>query len=383
MGRGRRRIGKHVAARPQEPLWAEFAVARYAVSFSDDLVATEIASSFGLDVSAETVSTYLEQRRDVVRRARLPLLPFRHPDASAETNAAREMALRAEAERRRGAGDSPDEVRDWIADERARYAHIEHFCYSDDELFNSAEAVAALIRRIKKWHRAVGRPVAGEGFEDLLASTWNDLGLKVLLAPRNYDGADAHVEVQNQWVAMSMKSEARANPSARTIRLTSLAPHHLEIKSAGDCCLALADAVNHLIRYDRMIYLRSTKETFPSDPERAAHRYTLLELPHDDIIGRLLSVAPQRFAHYFEDADAAAERNTFAVPISDPNGKRLFTVSVSRRPPRVTISVIEFNYCALIASYWTEPVQQSRISTAHALRAEETEPTTQSILPRD
>jgi hypothetical protein len=180
-----------------------------------------------------------------------------------------------------------------------------------------------------------------------------------------------------------MKSEARANPSARTIRLTSLAPHHLEIKSAGDCCLALADAVSHLIRYDRMIYLRSTDETFPSDPRRQAHRYMLLELPHDDIVGRLISVRPEQFARYFEDSSAAIERNTFAVPITNASGKRLFTVSVSRRPPRVTISAIEFDYCHLIASYWTEPVQQSRITVSDALRAEAAEPTTASMLPRD
>jgi len=383
MGRGRRRGGKHGASRSLAPPWLEFAVARYAISFSDELVAAEVASEFDLEVGAETVGAHLEQRCDVVRRARLPLIPFSHPGANAEMTTARELAVQAEAERRRGAGDSAEEVRDWLADEHARHAHVEHLCYSDEELFNSREAVAALIRRIKKWHRAVGRPVAGEGFEDLLSSTWTDLGIKVLLAPRNYDGADAHVEVQNQWVAMSMKSEARANPSARTIRLTSLAPHHLEIKSAGDCCLALSDAVNHLIRYDRMIYLRSTVEAFPSDPERQAHRYTLLELPHDDIIGRLMTVRPEQFFHYFEDSAAAKERNTFAAPVTNASGKRLFTVSVSRHPPRVTISAIEFDYCTLIASYWTEPVQQSRISTDEALRAEAADITTPSMLPRD
>jgi hypothetical protein len=378
MGRGRRSQHR-VSARPApvrpsyrrrdgvEPDWGDFARARYDVTYSDELISAEVGERFNIAVSPRQVGDYLRQHPRVVRRRRLDTLPFSHGDVSSELTNDRHERLFSEAAKRLDEGESDGAVDDWIEDELARYGHAEHICYSDEELFNSEEMVTAIIRRLKKWHRAVGRPVAGEGFEDLLAGAWSDSGVEVVLAPRNYDGADAHVAlVPNQWVAMSMKSEGARQASARTIHLSSIAPHRVELASAAACRDAIGEAVTHLRRYDRMIYLRSEESIFPSDG-LPAHRYTLLELPKRDIFQRLLHLPRNAFAHLFVDHEEAAERNTFTVPICDERGRKLFNVTVSRRPPRVSVTAIEFDYCRLISSYWTEPVAAvERISRAVA-----------------
>jgi hypothetical protein len=365
MGRGRR--NEHRAmARPAprryrrqegvEPEWGEYARVRYEVTYSDQLISEEIEQEFDVAVSASQVGEYLRSQSRVVRRRRPTVVPYCHNDVNSELTNDRHERLFSEAAQRLDEGETIGAVDDWIEDELARYGHAEHICYSDEELFNSEEMVTAIIRRLKKWHRAVGRPVGGEGFEDLLAGSWSDSGVEVVLAPRNYDGADAHVAVvPSQWVAMSMKSEGARQASARTIHLSSIAPHRVELDSPTACRRAVGDALTHLARYDRMIYLRSAEGAFPSDG-LAAHRYTLLELPKRDIFARLLDLPIAAFEPLFADREEAAGRNAFTVPVCDNRGRKLFNVTVSRRPPRVSLTAIEFDYCSLIASYWTEPV---------------------------
>lgn len=284
------------------------------------------------------------------------VLPYQQPGKAAPLTTRRLAAIERECALRRKEGDDEQEIADWRADQLARHPLIEHLCYTNEAIFNSEAFVAAFSRRLRKWHRTVGRPVAGEGFEDVLAASWADLGLNVLLAPRSYDGADTHVELENQWVAVSMKSEALATPSRRTIRISSLAKHNIDIQSPGDCVAAITHAIEHLYRYERMIYLRSTVEHFPSEPENEAHRYTLLEIPKKDIVAQLGKLHAGDFESFFADPLAARERNTFRLPVTDKSGKKLFSVTVSRRPPKVSIGAIDMNYCEPIASYWTEPI---------------------------
>jgi hypothetical protein len=130
---------------------------------------------------------------------------------------------------------------------------------------------------------------------------------------------------------MSMKSEARAKPSQRTIHLASLAPHNVELNSPEDCRCAIWQAVAHLGRYERLIYLRGSDDHFPAGDQRA-QRYTLFELPKREISGRLYDVREDDFAPFFEDADEARTRNSFSVPVFGDDGRKLFSVTVSRRP---------------------------------------------------
>ncbi|MBA3734954.1 MAG: hypothetical protein H0W90_07130 [Actinobacteria bacterium] len=334
------------------------AVHLYRASHSPDYVAEQL-SLRSFEVSADQITRYLEQRSDVLIRPAPEVKPYAHADIAPNLTDQRLQRIDQECDAKRSDGDSAEEIADWRTDELTRYSRTEHLCYRDEPLFNSRETVAALIRRIKKWHRSVGRPVAGEGFEDLLAGTWRDIGIKVLLAPRNYDGADAHVELQNQWVAMSIKTEARTNPSEKTIQLSSLAPHHRELNGPWDCVIATQEAVVHLARYERMIYLRSTEERFPEDPEVVAHRYSLLELPKTNMMKRMSCLRLEDFAPYFEDEQEAARRNSFTVPVIDEHGHRLFNLTVTRRPQRVSITAIDIRYCDLISSIWTEPIDEA------------------------
>jgi len=346
-------------------------MALYRASYSDDYVVSRINETFGLQVTVAELADFLKRQR-VIRRDTSLIEPYSHAEvgiAPALTDELREM-IDQMAKAKGAAGDDEAEIQDWYRDQVARYARVEHICYSDEALFNSREAVAALIRRLKKYHAAIGQPVAGKGFENLLAETWRDLGYSVLVTPPNYDGADAHVEVENQWVAMSMKSESRWKRSSRTIHLSSVAPHDVEINTPADCVLAIEHAVAHLARYERMVYLRTEEDHFPSGylvpPYDAApfghcaQRYTLLELPKSDIAARLSAIGTDQFAEYFADPDEAADRNTFRVRIDDDSGRRLFNVTVSRRPPRVSVTAVDINYCDPIASYWTEPVDGAK-----------------------
>jgi hypothetical protein len=381
MGRGRRSGARAIPrnasdvklVRPKfrrlpgaEPPWGVFAVARYAETYSDELISQEIGERFLVDVSEKQVAEYL-RGASVPRRKRPRGLPFSHADVSDELTVSRRERLLAESAMRDLHGETAEAISDWLEDELARYSHAEHLCYAVDPVFTDKDVVASMIRRLKKWHRGVGRPVGGEGFEDLLAGAWRDVGIDVVLAPRSYDGADTHLSVsENLWVAMSLKSEGSTSASRRTIHLSSVAPHHEELESPQACRRAIAEAMTHLGRYDRMIYLRATEESFPGS-ERPAQRYTLLELPRRDIIRRLLQIKATDFAPLFLDPDAARARNSFTVPVRDSRGRKLFSVTLSRRPPRISITSIEFSYCDLIASYWTEPViQAERLSRQEA-----------------
>lgn len=376
MGRGRRqknvaprtlaevRLGSR-SPRAFAPEWGDDAALRYRETYSARVVREELKERLGARISVERLRRYLEDRGDVAMRKESTRLPFTHDGISPSMTAERWQRLEAEVARREGEGEIDEEIADFVEDELARYSRVEHLCYTNEELFNGRDAVAAIIRRLKKWHRTVGRPVAGEAFEDLLAGAWADLGIKVLLAPRNYDGADAHV-LQNSWVAMSMKSEARAKPSQRTIQLASLAPHNVELNSPEDCRRAIWQAVAHLGRYERLIYLRGSDDHFPGGDQRA-QRYTLFELPKREISGRLYDVREDDFAPFFEDADEARTRNSFSVPVFGDDGRKLFSVTLSRRPPRVAITSIDLADCGLIASYWTEPLNPlERISRRDA-----------------
>jgi hypothetical protein len=346
-------------------------MALYRASYSDDYVVNRLNEAFDLHLTAVDVAEFLK-KQGLVRRDAPPIAPYSHAEigvAPVLTDEIREMIERM-AKAKSAAGDGEAEIQDWYRDQIARYSRVEHICHSEELLFNSREAVAALIRRLKKYHAAIGQPVAGKGFENLLAETWRDLGYSVLVTPPNYDGADAHVEVENQWVAMSMKSESRWKRSSRTIHLSSVAPHDVEINTPADCVLAIEHAVAHLARYERMVYLRTEEDHFPSGylvpPYEAApyghyaQRYTLLELPKNDIAARLGSIETDQFAKYFAEPDEAADRNTFRVRIDDDAGRRLFNVTVSRRPPRVSVTAVDINYCDPIASYWTEPIDGAK-----------------------
>jgi hypothetical protein len=346
--------------------WGNLAADLYRATYSTPYVLEELKNRRGVELPDGTVEEYLRRRRDVALRRPPPLPPYSHPDVYPRFTKTIHQRLLEMRRFKEETGESAAEAEDWLRDQLDRYRRVDHFHYTEDELFTTPEATAAFIRRVKKWHRAVGRPVSGEGFEDVLAGTWSDMGLGVFLSPRNYDGPDAHLEVRNQWVALSMKSEGRQKMSQRTIQISSLAPHDVEIENGEDCFLAVAHAIAHLDRYERMIYLRASEENFPEEPVGLAQRYTLLELPHDDIVARMRALSGADFTHFFADAESARERNTFTIPVNDDDGRRLFSVTVSRRPPRVSITSIDFDYCELISSYWTEVIDEHpRIPRIH------------------
>jgi hypothetical protein len=340
-----------------EPQWSKAAADLYAKSFSDEWVAERLRVEDGIEVTADAIRGELE-RIGARRRPAPAVLPYAHDGLAPKLTEARRRRIDRECEVRRREGDSDNEVYDWRCDQLDRFRPAEHLCFNDDPLFNSREMVEAMIRRLKKFHAAVGRPLAGEAFEDVLAAAWRDVGHNVYLSPRNHEGPDVHISLQNQWVAVSMKSEARRQPRP-DLQITSLAPHHQELGSPADCVAAVRDAINHLSRYERMIYLRVTREWFPSG-ESIGLRYTLLDLPKNDIAARLQGITASDF-----EVDDFSSKNTYSVDVRGDNGERLFRVSVSRRPPRVAIVSLAFGYSDLVTSYWVqEPTSVERIDEA-------------------
>lgn len=328
-----------------KPEWSDRAAELYRASFSNAWVVSRLREE-GFDVSEVAVPRELGQRGDLPRRRPPAITPFSHEGLAPVLTPAREARIEAECRARLAEGDSDNDVYDWRLDQMLRFAPVEHLCFNNDPLFNSRPMVEAMTRRLKKYHAAVTRPVGGEAFEDVLANAWRDVGHVVWMAPRNHEGPDIHV-LQNQWVALSMKSEARDIPRA-DLHITSLAPHHQELRSPSDCVAAIGDALRHLSLYQRMIYLRVTGEPFPTLPQSGL-RYTLLELPKADIVRRLGRLTEADFA-----ANDFAVKNTFSVDVADSKGQRLFRVSISRQPPRVAIVSLAFGYSKLVTSYWLE-----------------------------
>jgi hypothetical protein len=243
--------------------WSAAAARLYAASFCDEWVADRLRRD-GYDVPREAVVQELRRRPGVRRRNHPAVVPFSYDGLSSVLTDERRARIDAECATRLIEEDSDNDVYDWKLDQLARFSPVEHLCFNNDPLFNSEEMVEAMIRRLKKYQVAVGRPVAGEAFEDILANAWRDVGHNVYMPPRNHDGPDVHIALQNQWVAVSMKSEAREQPR-RDLQITSLSPHHQDLRRPGDCVSAVRDALDHLSRYRRMIYLRVTGEAFPND----------------------------------------------------------------------------------------------------------------------
>lgn len=354
-GRTKRVSGTKVERLRPLPPWQEIAEQFRDFTLSDARIAEEITRMTGETITAAAVADHFEKLYGAAPTPRRWPSGFTYDGLLPTLDEARLARIGAERERRLADGESLPDVDEWHGDELARYGRVAHRCYRRDSLFTSREAVAAFARRLRRWQRVIGRPVAGEDAEHLVAEIWRELGHQVMLAPRNNPGADVHVR-RNRWVAISMKSEARSTPSQRAIEISSIASHPIKrFDDAGDVKLAMMHAAFHLRHYDRMIHLRSTTETFP-DSDDEAHRYTFLEVPIDDIVDRLLSVQTMVFRHYFDDPGEAHARNSFHHDVVDERGRRLFRVTVSKRPPHVRISAITLEYCQPIASYWVEPI---------------------------
>jgi hypothetical protein len=165
--------------------WGNLAADLYRATYSMRYVLEELKNRLGAELPDGAVEEYLRRRRDVALRRPPPLPAYSHPDVYPRFTKTIHQRMRRFKEE---TGESVTEAEDWLRDQLDRYRRVDHFHYTEDELFTTPEATAAFIRRVKKWHRAVGRPISGEGFEDVLAGMWSDMGLGVFLSPRNYDG---------------------------------------------------------------------------------------------------------------------------------------------------------------------------------------------------
>jgi hypothetical protein len=368
---------RRVGVAPGDVEWAEQAVRFYEAYYSLREVAQKLSHLRRMEISARQVRDVLVDRGVVIRRADTY---FRHDDLRSIDDGQLDGVIttietaRAAAHK---AGKSTVELDTILKQTLAQRAEVDHACYSHDPLFNGRSEVAKYITGIKEYHATNQEAIAGFGFESFLANAWEEMGIKVVMGPSNFEGADHFIErdQQNDWVAISptaisAKSESRANATLRTVNIDSLARHDISIKTSGDCVRAVAHAVDHLRKYQRMIYLKSLATTFPDDPSKPAHRYLFLEVRKEDMQSRLREITARDFRKHLRSGQSFEKSNSFNVPVYDDSGRKLFSVTVTTRPPHVRIYSIDVNYCKLISSYWTDPLPDRRVddATARAVR---------------
>lgn len=351
-----------------EENWVAQAVRLYDAYYSVREVALTLSRLYGVKVTQSRVDETLRQRGVLKREVRdcFRYEDLRKPNSAHldELVASIEEALRTA----RALGRTTAELDALLRQTIAQQGTVDHACYVRDELFNSREAVATYSAAIKEYHATNQEAIAGFGFESFLANAWEKMGIKVVMGPSNFEGADHLIEreQQNDWVAIaptaiSVKSENRTEASKRTINIDSLARHDVRISTAADCVKAVKHAVDHLRKYQRMIYLKSTESTFPDDDDRPAHRYQLFEVRKNDMQKRLKDLTAADFRKCLRAGESFKTSNAFNVPIYDEKGRKLFSVTVTREPPHVRIYSIALNYCSPITSYWTEPLPDRRV----------------------
>lgn len=357
--RRKRRKARHEQYEPYRkkagvtPDWGEEAETMYRSGYSDSGVADVLTEQLQLEVSPRQVGDYLRGRPNVVRRPASGIEPYYYHGLYPSMLS--DEVIETMCEAREMGGDHPDDINKFRQREYALRKRVDHTCYTDESLFNGEGIVRAQMSRFNEFHHLMGRSVGGENLEDHMAKVWEDSNIKVVLGPKNYAGADIMSEQEDGWMAMSIKSAHESNPSEQSVHISSLAPHNVEIETPEDCVEAIGQALEHLGRYERIIYLRNSDSHFPDEAERPAHRYDFLEVPHQKVVKELTSLIPDDFEQYFEDGELP---NTFRVDIRDHKGNFRFSATVSRSPKKIQLGAIQLDYCDWVSSYWTEPIQE-------------------------
>lgn len=219
------------------------------------------------------------------------------------------------------------------------------------------------IAELRLHHHIFGSAVAGFDYEKFMLRVWTAVGFQVHQSHATYEGADQFVQLdeQNSWLLISQKSENKADANARTISISRLAGHSVEIASAADCVAVVRQAVGHLDLYQRMSYVKSVQTTFPSDfpLQGEAHRYLIMDVDRSEIRREMLRLTEADFKEALTAPSFKAGKS-FNVPVFDNQGRKLFSVSVRKKPPHVAILDIHINRCKLVSSCWTPPLSKMR-----------------------
>jgi len=259
-------------------------------------------------------------------------------------------------------GDDPRAVERRIDRMLAERKEIDYFYFAEDELFTSREVIEAIMFEIRDFHETNKEAIAGFAFETFMANVWERCGYEVSLPVSKNNGEDWQVrrEEQNDWITISAKSQNRATGSKGKINIDSLARHSVNpIVLAEHCAEAVQAAVEHLAKYERIIYLRSVRgDYFPVKEAKPAHRYDFVEVPKEDMAERLTEqCTADDFLRLFKKSDFK-NKSTFNVPIYQ-DSKEVFSVSVY--PKHIRIGGIDVeSYCRVVSQYWTEPLPARR-----------------------
>lgn len=269
-------------------------------------------------------------------------------------------------------GDDSDVVDKRIEQMFAERDEVDHFFHvGDDDLFTSRDVIKEMMLEIREFHRTNREPIQGTVFEWFMAKIWENQGWEVAMPDPTNPGRDLEVrlEDQNDWILISAKSENRARARKGKIDIESLAPHYEDpIERAEDCQEAVRQAVEHLGRYQRMIYIRSIRgSSFPHNRTKPAHRYDLVEVPKEEMGNLMLQQATaDAFLRAFKrQAEFRDKRKSgFNIPI-ERDGDTMFSVTVKRGAPgkngHVRIGSIDVaRFCTVISQFWTEPLPSRR-----------------------
>jgi len=346
---------------PKPPSWAAEAAELYR-EFPSARVVADLLGLRGIKTSKASVLRVLHA---LGANVALPAErePRKHPGLGALRIGFSDLEIAAEKARWRERGLSKLDAENAVVWMQAARAEIDYFYYTEDELFADREVIKRTMRGIQDWHQRYRTPISGKNFETFMANIWEDLGLHVEMPVDDHDGADHYVtlgdpeDVENNWILISCKSQNRAKASQTTINIDSVARHHVKlIDRAEHCAEAVRQAVEHLGRYERMIYLRSTRsDHYPGRPESAAHRYIFLEVPKDDMAERMLAQLDEdAFLAAFKKSEFRA-KNTFNLPVTK-GANKVFSVSVTRKQSVPIRSIVMDGYCRQIASYWSPPL---------------------------
>ena len=327
---------------------------------------SEALRAQGFEVSKSTVRNYLDAQDDVLIHS--PVAKHEVwksiPVAGAETLAARKAMVSA----MKGEGASEDKVRMYLEREEARYQPVVFHTYNDDPIFNEPKFLDIAADCVRDWHYSTRNQIEGEGFEYFLARALSEAGYEVELARRGNPGEDIRVKVQNQWVAISQKSENRSDAKKDVISITSLAPHRETLDDPASCVKAVKAAVQHLKGYERMIYLKTGEVYFPEadigELGVAAQGYTMLEVPKEKLQKILAGLKEEDFHEQFtKNSDGSWKRkkaNTVHISITGDEDRTLFSLTLAKKEGRVRIYNIGTGWCDLVNRMWAPALDGSR-----------------------
>jgi hypothetical protein len=165
--------------------------------------------------------------------------------------------------------------------------------FTTDRPWADAQFVTSLRRSFINMHGGSRMKVGGLTFEGTLATSLEEAGYRVFMMDVGNPGADLQAALQSDQVleGISLKSATgKSEKNGKMVHLGSLAPHGLKKAPAtvDDMRAACDKALEHLARYEKILYLQAMNDVFPvylNDEKELsdAWRYNITSLPHDYI----------------------------------------------------------------------------------------------------